>query len=169
MSAPDRPNAPALGPEPTPGGALFWVGAVLGVGVVLFGLVGLLDDLPDATNWALWFFGGLLIHDAIIVPTVAVVSVLLGWLLPVRVLPVVQGVLVVAIIVTLIAIPVVGGWGRLANNPSLLPLDYGRNLAIVLGLIAAAGGLLIVRALRRTPAPGRHPPSPHEDTRPRGW
>ena len=148
---------------------MFWAGAVVGLGVVVFGLLGLLDHIPDTTNWALWFFGGLLIHDAIVVPTVAVVAVLLGWLLPVRVLPVVQGVLVVAIVLTLVAIPVVGGWGRLANNPSLLPLDYGRNLAIVLGLVVAAGALLVVRAVRRTPAPGKRPPSAEEDARPRGW
>jgi hypothetical protein len=169
MSARERPNAPALGPEPTPGGPLFWAGTVVGLGVVAFGLIGLLNHLPDASNWALWFVGGLLVHDGVIVPTVAVVSVLLGWLLPVRVLPVVQGVLVVAVVLVLVSIPVVGGWGRLANNPSLLPLDYGRNLSVVLGLVAAVGALLVLRALRRSAAPGRRPPSPEVDTRPRGW
>ena len=53
---------------------MFWAGAVVGLGVVVFGLLGLLDHIPDTTNWALWFFGGLLIHDAIVVPTVAGVS-----------------------------------------------------------------------------------------------
>jgi len=169
VNEPERPNAPSLGPEPVPGGRLFWTCAVVGLGVVAFGLTGLLDHLPDATNWALWFFGGLLIHDGLIVPTVAVVSVVLGWILPTRVLPVVQGTLVVAGVMVLVSVPVVGGWGRLANNPSLDPLDYRRNLAIVLAIVVAIGGLLLLRALRRRPAPGRRPPPSVSDDGPRGW
>ncbi|WP_432927361.1 hypothetical protein ACQPZZ_38745 [Microbispora sp. CA-135349] len=39
------------------------------------------------------------------------------------------------------------GIGRRADNPSLLPLDYGRNLLVVLGLIALVAALTVI-ALR---------------------
>ena len=41
----------------------------------------------------------------------------------------------------------VAGIGRRADNPSILPLDYGRNLLVVLGLIALVTALIMI-ALR---------------------
>jgi len=46
-------------------------------------------------------------------------------------------------------VPVVLVKGRAADNPSLLPHDYGRNLAIVLALILVAGLLITLARARR--------------------
>jgi hypothetical protein len=59
------------------------------------------------------------------------------------------------------SVPVVMAAGRRADNPSLLPHDYGQNLAIVLAVILAGGTVLTIsRAARagrrrRAPTPGR--------------
>ena len=47
------------------------------------------------------------------------------------------------------AIPVVIGAGRTPTNPSLLPLDYGRNLVIVLVVIAVLTALFSLLSLRK--------------------
>lgn len=166
----DGPNAPALGESPAPGGWSFWLGSGIGLAVIAWGVYGLLDHatVTKPLNWLLFFMGGLIVHDAIVVPCVALISVLIVRVVPTRVRPVVQATLIVGAVLALIAVPVVGGWGRLANNPSLLPLDYGRNLAIVLGVVAGVGVLLAVRAARRAPT-ARDRPVPPPDERPRGW
>jgi hypothetical protein len=48
-----------------------------------------------------------------------------------------------------VALPLVLGFGRSAENPSALPLPYGRNLALVLLLLAGAALLTML------PLPGR--------------
>ena len=48
------------------------------------------------------------------------------------------------------ALPAVLGIGRRADNPSLLPLDYGRNLAAVLAVIALAAACAVVVSRLRT-------------------
>jgi hypothetical protein len=64
--------------------------------------------------------------------------------------------------VALVAIPVLGGWGRRPDNPTLLPRDYGLGLAIALAVIVAAG---LVGAARAARAP-RAPAAPRD---PGGW
>ncbi len=167
----ESPNAPALGPEPTPGGRLFWATTSIGLLVIGFGVFGLLSEsrFTQPENWLTFFVGGLLLHDLVAAPLIALISVILVRFVPARVRPVVQGTLIVAGAVALVAIPVVGGWGKLANNPSLLPLDYGRNLVIVLTVIVGIGALLALRALRRAPTATDSPAPYRDDRRPDGW
>ncbi len=146
------------------GGRLFWVCAVVGLGVIGFGLAGLLNArlIGSIASWATYLVGGLLVHDAVLAPIVVAISVVLIYLVPSRIRPAVQGTLVVAGSVALVAIPVVGGWGRKPDNPTLLPRDYGLGLAIAIAIILAAGAIAAARAARRPPP--RRPPE-----RPRGW
>jgi hypothetical protein len=139
----------------------------VGVAAVLFGLHGLITG-GVATDWpqpAIWLVLGVLGHDLILVPTVAAA----GWVLA-RVVPrarrrVVRSGLLVAAVVTLVALPVLSGKGD-PRNPSLTPLDYPRNWLLVLGGIAVVTTVLAIAqrfasrpaAGRRTGSPGRSSP-----------
>ena len=136
----------------TPSGPAFWICAVLGLGLLAFGIGGLLTNVegPALTSWLKVFAGGLVAHDALFAPLVVLGSVLLTRAVPARVRAPVQGALIVSFALIAVAIPVVGGYGRLANNPSLLPSDnYGLRLAIALAIVWAITAAIAVVRLRR--------------------
>lgn len=121
-----------------------------GVAGVLFGLRGLVSG-GVATHWpvpAVWLVAGVLAHDLVLVPLVAAFGWGLARVVPTRIRPVLRGGLLVAAVVTLVALPVLSGKGD-ATNASLTPLDYPRNLAVVLGLIAAVTAVVAVLRSRR--------------------
>lgn len=129
--------------------AIFWVS---GAAVFAVGLAGLLRHARQTRpgSWLTFLVGGLVAHDAVLVPTVAVVSWALVRWVPRSVRPLVMGGLVVAASLIAISVPVVGGYGRLANNPSILPSHhYARNLivalAVVVGVTAALARAKAVR------------------------
>ena len=141
------------------GGVRFWICAAAGLGIVAFGLIGLLSD-PRAgslSNWATFLIGGLVLHDGVFAPLVVVASLVAWWVLPRRARPVIVATAIVAGVVVLLSIPVLGRPGALPGNPSLLPRDYPAGLATALGVIALIGALAVVRVLRR-PAPPTPPP-----------
>lgn len=148
--------------RPDPGGTAFWVGLLIGGAIMAFGLGGLLNGAAGTNppQLALWAIGHLLVHDLVIAPVTAVVGWVLLKLVPHRVRGPVLGGLVVMAMAAVVAIPVVYGAGRRADNPTLLPdADYAGNLAVVVGVVAAATLLLVVvRALRARP--GRPPTAP---------
>lgn len=125
------------------------LGYGLGGGLIAAGFAGLVVDagLTDPLGWALWFGGLIAAHDGVLVPLVLLTGVAVGRLR--RPFPVRAG-LTVAAALSLVALPMVAGIGRRADNPSLLPLDYGRNLLVVLGLIALVTALTVIAGrLRR--------------------
>jgi hypothetical protein len=91
----------------------------------------------------------LVVNDGALLPVFLVVGVLVHCFVPVRARGVVQAALVVSASVTLIALPLVLGYGRIADNPSALPLDYGRGLLVTLSLVWAAAVAAIAIRLRR--------------------
>jgi hypothetical protein len=115
-------------------------------------------------------------HDGFLLPIAIGVGVLLRLVVPRRVRGLVLGGLVVSASVTVATLPLVLGLGRKQDNPSALPLNYGRGLLIVLAAVWAVIGLLalgmgLVRwrprpggparpaaAGARRPAPGFKPP-----------
>ncbi|MBP2708235.1 hypothetical protein JOL79_31095 [Microbispora sp. RL4-1S] len=132
-------------------------GYALGGGLILLGLAGLALNAgqADPLSWALWFGGGVVAHDFVLVP----VTLALG--VPLRRVPRPYRVgLVVAAMITLVSLPVVLGFGRRADNPSQLPLDYGRNLAaVLLGVAVAAVAADAWTRLRRRRHGRAAPPS----------
>ena len=143
------------------GGARFWGAALVGLGIVAFGLRGLLqsDVVGSAWSWARAVVVGLIVHDGVIAPVVGLTSVVLLYLVGTRARPVVQGTLIVLASTIVVAIPVLTGAGRNPRNPSILPRDYSGNLALICGLIVLAGlGCLALR-LRRRGAPPPPPPA----------
>ena len=135
-----------------PGGRWFWLGLVVGWAVMAYAVWGIFID-HDATNptgLARWVLGGALAHDLLLAPAVLLLGAVLARWLPGSVRGPITGALALSGIVVLFAFPLVRGYGRHELNPSTLPLDYGTNVAVVVGLIwIAALAIIVVRSARR--------------------
>ncbi|MFI0374006.1 hypothetical protein ACH35V_39625 [Actinomadura sp. 1N219] len=126
--------------------------AVCGAGLALIavGARGIAVHV-DAVAWLAWFAGAAVLHDGVLVPVVLAAGLATGRL-PAAHRRTVRAALIVAGCVCAVALPLVLGYGRRADEPSRLPLPYGRNLAIVLAAITAAAAVTVaarVYAARR--------------------
>ena len=92
----------------------------------------------------------LVLHDAALLPAIVAVGVLVHRAVPPPHRAIVQAALVATAALTVVAVPLVLGYGRIADNPSALPREYPRGLLEVLAVVwlAAAVGLL-ARTWRR--------------------
>ena len=125
----------------------------LGVGAGVWGAM-LLGDLGSMNFFASlsWLVGGVVVHDALIGPLVIALAVastrLLRGPLPA---PVIVGLIVVGS-VTLASVPMIGRFGALADNPTLLPRNYGLGWLVFVGLVSVlvAVALLVGQARRRS-------------------
>jgi hypothetical protein len=139
-------------PVRSPGGPAFWVGLVVGWGVIAFGVVGVLNsvwlrDRPLDVLW--WVLGSLVLHDALLAPLVTVVVLLVARFLPTTVRGPVAGALVLTALVVLFAYPLLRAFGRREANPSILPGDYPRHVLLLVALIWAVAGIVIAVRVRR--------------------
>ena len=141
-----------------------WVLYVLGVAAIAYGALELAGAAERTRPiWAaVWFGGGVVAHDAVLVPAVLLIAAAVVRWVPRPVRTVVQGALFVSGAVVLVAFPLAGGFGGGAGNPSANPLPYGRNLLLVLAAVWAASAVLVacnaLRGRRRRqqgPARGR--------------
>ena len=142
-SDPTRPLASAAGPW------WRWLFLVPGFAAVAFGAVGLLrDDRVPLPAWLAWFVGSALVHDLVIAPLVIAVGALLARVLPRAARPPVVVGLVVSGVLTLVALPFILDLGT-SREPGFLPLDYGRNLLLLIaGVMAVAVGWAVVASVR---------------------
>ncbi len=157
--------------EDTPRGPFFWLCSLLGIGLIVFGLGNLLAraNVTHPTSWLPFFLGGLVLHDAVLAPLVALAGWLLSRVAPRWLRPPLQLGAYVSFAVALVALPVVGGYGRLATNPTILPSQhYGRNLLLVLAAVWLAAALACLRAWISRPARTSEA-SPHGPRRRDGW
>ena len=147
-TASDRPEGAS-----EPGGPAFWVGAVVGWGVIVAGIVGLLSQSGQTrpSDAARWVLGAAVLHDLVLAPVVIGIGLLLTKAAPRRWRAVVQGAFVITAMVSLFSIPFVRGYGRIANNPSLLPGNYATGLLTVLAVVWAGAAVILVVHLRRRP------------------
>ncbi|GLZ09520.1 hypothetical protein Acsp03_69860 [Actinomadura sp. NBRC 104412] len=107
-----------------------------GVAFIALGVWGIvIGSDTNPPGWAVWFAGAVVAHDGVLAPCVLLVGALTTRL-PASYRRRVQHTLLVAGAVSLMALPFVLGYGRRADNPSILPLPYGRNLLVVLAAIA---------------------------------
>ena len=129
-------------PEVATGGALFWIGAVIGIGIMAFGVKGLLDEAPatQPNQVGLSLLGLDLLHDAIVAPIVCLVGLLLARFLPDRVRVPVRAGLFASAIVILVGWAALRGYGRdqVPDNPTVDPLSYGTAVLTVLAVIWVA-------------------------------
>jgi hypothetical protein len=114
--------------------------AILGSLVLLYGIVNLFIHIPIQTLLmvAVWLVAALIIHDAVIAPSVVGVGWLLRRLLPDRARRYVQMGLIMAAAVTIIAIPMIIRRGSQPPQKTLLIQNYAANLALLLGIFAGA-------------------------------
>ncbi|TFD68538.1 hypothetical protein [Cryobacterium sp. Hb1] len=117
--------------------------ALLGVGVLLlaWGAFVMFDSvrLTRIPGVALWIAAAIVLHDAILAPIVFAFGIALrraGRRVTGTVIAIVQGAIVVGSIVSLIAVPTLVAKNFAPANPTVLPLNYGLNLAIFWLLLA---------------------------------
>ncbi len=144
-------------------GPLFWITAAIGGAGIGFGLHGLFHDPIDTrpANWAKFFVGGVVIHDAIFAPFVLAAGYGIAKLVPGRVRAYVQGALLIVGCLALFAYPAVRDYAAPQHNPTSLPYNYTANLLAVAFAVVVAVAVTAVgqHLLRRR---GRHrtqPPS----------
>lgn len=148
--------------EDRPRGPVDVAAALARIAITGFGLAGLLRNAGQTKpeSWITWFAGLLVMHDAVLAPAMILASAVLLFVVPSRIRPALQATLLIAGSVVLVAVPVLTGEGRLATNPSILPLPYWRNLGVVLGVVAVAGIAAAAWAAHRrraaAPAERRH-------------
>lgn len=132
-------------------------GLVLLVGAGLSGYGGYLLFAGGWPQSALtWFVGGVVLHDALLVPLTLLVGVLLLRVVPGTYRGLAQGALVVSAVLTLALLPLMSGRGRTASNLSQQPLPYTRNLLLVLlGVWLVTGAVALRRARQRRAEPQR--------------
>lgn len=138
--------APATAPNRH--GTSFWIGLVIGVVVMAYGVKGLLGaaDATQPSNLAAFFVGAGIVHDAVFAPIV----VLVGWLTRRLVPPVARNPVRIALALSMLLVvftwPLVRRWGARDSNPSLLPLDYGHNVVVGLtGIWAVTLTVVVAR------------------------
>ena len=147
------------------------LGAV-GVVAMLYGLK-LLYDKPSKVNNPAgvlkWAIASDIVVDGVIIPVIAVIGFLLTKLVKPRARRYVQGGLIAAAMVTLIAIPLIHRQGQSAPGQALLEQDYKSHLYLLLGLIAAVTvGVYALRVARDARQPTSdtnvRPPANHDSS-----
>ncbi len=105
-------------------GPLGWGVIAVGWVVIAVALVaGFTDDrLGGPGSWVIWLLGAAVVHDAILLPAVVLVGVVLARVVPPTWRPAVRAALVVGGIVALTVWPIARRWGARADNPSILPV-----------------------------------------------
>lgn len=122
--------------------------AVAGIALLIFGASRLLTKVPGTMLvWvAIWLVAALIIHDGIVSPLVLMIGVALRRFVPDRGRRYLQAGLIVAAVVTVIALPLMYRRDSQPPSKALLLQNYPLNWALLLGLIGA--GVLILYAIR---------------------
>jgi hypothetical protein len=122
--------------------------AVVGIGVGTYGIFQLLTQLPWQTLGllALWLIAALIIHDGLLSPAVVGVGSVLRRYVPDRGRRYLQLGLIMAAMVTVIAVPLIYRANTQPPAKALLLQDFGINLTVLLAAIG--GGTLIAYAIR---------------------
>ncbi|TQL67831.1 hypothetical protein FB381_1719 [Nocardioides albertanoniae] len=127
-------------------GLLILVGAVgIAYGAWLLVSRQRLDQIVEV---GIWLAAAVVIHDGILAPVVVGLGWLGGRLLP---RPVARGAVTTLVLLgpaVLVAIPVVGRFGEIADNPTLLDRDYTGGLVLFAILCVCAGVAVGVGGLR---------------------
>jgi hypothetical protein len=110
-----------------------------GVLLGLFGVLRLLTEIPlgDLLVLAGWLIGAVVIHDGILSPIIVALGWTIGRLVPPRARRYLQFALIVAGLVTIVAIPLIYREDTQPASEAILQQRYGLNLTVLLGMIAA--------------------------------
>lgn len=128
-----------------------WIGLVLGIPIIGWGIRGILLESARTHPGELgrWIVGSALVHDALVLPVVFAVAVLVRRVVPPRAWPPVRWGMTTTAILAVVSWPFVRGYGRSASNPSLLPRDYGAGVAIAVVVVWLVVVALALRSHHR--------------------
>lgn len=125
--------------------------ALIALGTVVMGyaVLGAATDPGLKPGGVILFLAAVLVgHDAVLLPVTIAVGALVGRFAPRWSRPSIRAAAIVSLAVGVIALPLVLGYGRSADNPSVLPLAYGRGLVLLLIAVWAAALISAVLARR---------------------
>jgi hypothetical protein len=106
---------------------------VLGALVMAYALFGAaLDTDVDHLGVVVFLLAVLLLHDAVFLPLVLAAGALIRHTVPARWRATVRTAAVVDLAVLVVALPLVLGFGRSADNPTILPRPYPAGLLLIL-------------------------------------
>jgi hypothetical protein len=128
--------------------------AVAGLGAAGFGGWHLLEN-GRLTGVLLWLAGAVVVHDGVLAPLTVLVTAVGARVLPTRARRPVLVAFVLLATVTLTAVPVLGGWGRRPDNPTLLDRHYVVGWCAFAGLVLTGTLLGAVRVRADRPRRGR--------------
>jgi hypothetical protein len=122
--------------------------AIAGIGLAAYGLFRLFSEIPTHSLLvlAVWLIAALVIHDAILAPSVIGVGWLLRRYVPDRGRRYLQAALIMIALVTVIAVPMIFLRGSQPAVKALLLRNYAANLILIMGIIAVIS--LILYAVR---------------------
>jgi hypothetical protein len=141
---------------------------IVRIALIAIGLVGLFagavilvqKERPDQILGVIvWIGAAIIVHDGILSPLLLVIDVWMrraGRRIPFGVLVIIQGGVVVGAIMSLLVLPEIYKKSIGTKNPTILPLDYGLNLALfwaAVAVLTAAACALYLRRVRRRTAP----------------
>jgi hypothetical protein len=113
--------------------------ATAGILLGLFGIFRLLTQIPgtDLVVLACWLVGALVVHDGILSPAVAGIGWAISRVVPPRARRYVQAGLIVGALITIVAVPMIYREGSQPKSKAILQQNYGGNLTLLLGVVAA--------------------------------
>ncbi|MDX1619940.1 MAG: hypothetical protein R3320_03055 [Nitriliruptorales bacterium] len=121
----------------------FLIGLALGTPLMGYGVWWLLHNarLTNPDGWLATLAAAVFIHDAIVVPLVALVGFIVIRWVPEWAKAPVQVAAVLSAVVAIYAIPALTDFGRRPSNPTLLPHNMAVNLTVVIVVIWLVAGL----------------------------
>jgi hypothetical protein len=127
----------------------------LGVALAAYGgWLLLAEGIGDVVDTAVWLAAGVVLHDFVVVPLTLGVCWLGMRLLPPHCRPPFVAGLVVLGTLTLMAVPVLGGWGANADNPTILDRNYTAGWLVVAAIVVAGVLVGLWFAAKRTRSSG---------------
>ncbi|WP_228515938.1 hypothetical protein [Agreia pratensis] len=124
-------------------------------GLFLGALIMVQKERPDQILGVIvWIGAAIIVHDGILSPLLLLLDVWMrraGRRIPFGVLVIIQGGVVVGAIMSMLVLPEIYKKSLGTKNPTILPLDYGLNLALfwaAVALLTAAACALYLRRRR---------------------
>ena len=162
MSAPSddgesMDDGPSADPNAESTPRLFWIGLIIGWVLIGIGVRSAVMEVGDGFGGFLVFLGGFAVaHDALVLPAAAGLSIVIDRVVPPPAKPPVRLGLAMSWVLLLVSLPGALAFGARPDNPSILPVNIGRNLAILVALTWVV--VAVVSALRmRSMRPDREP------------
>ncbi len=142
------------------------IAGVLGLGILGYGVVRLLlvAPLPDLFHLLLWLAAAVVVHDGLVSPGVVAVGWALRRWVPDRARRHLEGGLVAAAMIVVVALPLIYLEGSQPPEKALLLQDYSRNLTVLLVLVALVSTALYALRVGRDQRKDRDPEPPSAAT-----